>query len=743
MANLVKSEPSRPPERFAGEHESYLGERREGGVPEFQRSLSVLWRRKYFILVTALLIFIPAAFATFFATPQYLSTAVLQIDPNPTRILPFTDLADSPVLADYELYMKTQDEIIRTETLTLRVAERLKEENRWPADLLERFEGEIGIRRVSSSQLLSLSYVAPDPDFAAKVVNLYAEELIKKQFEDKQQIVEKASAFLKERLESLKRKVEESEQELVEYARDKELLTLDSKGTTTTHEKFSFFAKELAEADSNLVSARARYENFLGATLEAFPDQLRTENIQSLTARLLYLEQDLVNLTSTFGDNWPTVIEKRRQLDMAEQQLVREKEAALKGAVEQEKIDFQLAQSRRDMLAQAFASQKSLVNDLNKATIPYNILKREVETNRELYDGLLGRLKEAGITPGLEFGNIHIVERGRPNLEIYSPSIFRNLSIAAILGMFLGVGLAFLVDYFDNSIKAQEELEEYLGLPNLSVIPSIPELFGGNRKQLEPRRSSDGNLPVKKDYLLPAAISVEKFPGGVKEAYQSLVASLLLSCPGRPPQRIVITSAVPKEGKTLLTAHLGITLAQSGASTVLVECDMRKPRLALQFGVESPCGLSLFLSGGHLPEIMASAVENLYIVCSGPQPPNPSALLNSGRMIELLDLLAKKFKFVLVDTPPVLTVADARMIVSEVDGVILAVRSGRTPRQLVRRASSHIQNAGGNLVGTVLTFADSSFSGYGRYSRHYADSSYYTDVSETSDDMSDLKKSST
>jgi capsular exopolysaccharide synthesis family protein len=224
-----------------------------------------------------------------------------------------------------------------------------------------------------------------------------------------------------------------------------------------------------------------------------------------------------------------------------------------------------------------------------------------------------------------------------------------------------------------------------------------------------------------------AIVSQQDASPGFQEALRSLAASILLSHAERPPRKIVVTSSVPQEGKTFLIGHLGITFAQSGASTVMVECDLRKPRLADRFGKGNQGGLSLFLSGGAFPDVVETDVENLNIICAGPKPPNPMALLGSKRMSDFLKVLSEKFQFVLIDTPPVLTVSDARILASRADGLILVVRAGETPRHLIERASYQIKSSGGNLLGTALTQVKAGTSGYGFYGRYYADQSYYTD----------------
>ena len=452
-------------------------------------------------------------------------------------------------------------------------------------------------------------------------MNAYAKEFIKWSFEEKDARVQKARDFLSQRLETLKAKVEQSEQQMSEYARDNELLALASE-QTTTHQKFGLFANEVASADSQLLSAQARFQQLSTASIDRFPDGLKTNNIEGLSSKLLQLEQDLATLTSKFGDSWPHVIQRRSEIELVKKQLTQEKQVALDAAREQARLEYELAQDRRNLFAGALETQKEAVGKLNEATIEYNILKREVESDKVLYDGLLGRLKEAGISPGQELGNINIIELGVPALIPYSPQIFRNLTVAGCLGLFLGVVLAFLFDYFDSSITSQEELETLLGVPTLSVIPEIPESVGsGHRKLLRtsgvvhivPQRTASAMQDSR-------VFSQHVYSPGFQESLRDLAASILLSHAERPPQKILITSSVPKEGKSFLVAHLGVTLAQSGASTIMVESDLRKPRLASRFGNESTAGLSLFLAGSTFPEILETGVENLHLICAGPRP---------------------------------------------------------------------------------------------------------------------------
>jgi capsular exopolysaccharide synthesis family protein len=381
-----------------------------------------------------------------------------------------------------------------------------------------------------------------------------------------------------------------------------------------------------------------------------------------------------------------------------------------------------MAESRRQLISSSMNEQQRLVDRYRDASIQYNILRREVETNQKFYDGLLERLKQASITAGLAFGNIHIIEPGRPSDTPASPNVPWILGMASLVGLGLSVCFALLMDFWDTSVSTLEEAEQIGSLPALGSVPTIKSpkphilLGSGNEKKEEnptsalgPRRSA--SRPANNNGLSWEAA----------EAVRNVCASILLSRSDQPPRIILVTSATPDEGKTTMVNYLGQAFADSGNKTLLIESDLRKPALAQALGIGSEGGLSLFLSG-HLspsPTIHKTQYPNLFAIPAGPKAPNPLALLNSEKLNQFLNEISVSYQFVILDAPPVLAVADARILCSKVDGVVLVARAGRTPKNLIKRAWALLENSGANILGMVLNDASTNGLESAYYRQYY------------------------
>jgi succinoglycan biosynthesis transport protein ExoP len=671
-----------------------------------------LLRRKFQILAIGFLIVIPVAIATHLATPLYRSTALLKIDADTVQVLPYRDIADNAsVTPYYEMYMKTQEQVIQSSTLAARVAERL---NSGPNSEAMRSEAHhlgshFGVRRVQNTQLIELSYVAPNPDVAAGIVNLFAEEYIKEIADERRSTRDKASKLLEEELKQLEQRVQASEQGLVRYASNNKMSSVESGKPDLTEEKLSQLASQLTSVEAEVVVCRSKQQTLARASLENFPDKLLTSTISSLASRVLQAEQELTSLETNFGKNWPDVIKKRNELSVVRDQLQREKSMVLDKAREQAEMDLLSAQSRHDMIADSMKQQQELVDRYRSVSIQYNNMKREAETNKKLHDGLLERLKQTSVTAGLEFSNIHVIEPGLPNATVYSPKIAWNLGLASLIGLAIGICFALAKDFWDNSISSVEEAEQITSLP---ILGSVPVIKGLKSKALigagngDSPKSSHGSLLLSKMPSLPR----NRLPLEAAEDIRSICASILLSKSDHPPRIIMVSSTTPGEGKTTILAGLGQAFADAGNKTLLVEADMRRPRLSQVVGIPDEGGLSLFLSGhiSPLPFIHSTSTPNLHAVSAGPHAPNPGALLGSKRLDYFLKEMSASFQFILLDAPPLLSFADARILSLKADGVVLVVRAEHTPKNLIRRARSLLDKSGVNILGMVLNRAPRS-----------------------------------
>ena len=728
----------------------------------------VLIKRKWLILAVLVSITVVVALQTFGATPIYRSTAKVRIDPEASNVLPYKDMMEAP--ESYlvtETYLQTQYKIFGSRALARRVIETLHLAddpifNTAPiegvltqtissvrsfvstvsspgseSDLgepveairrIDRFVDSLDVSPVRGSRIVEVSYRSHVPEFAPRVVNALVEEFIEMNFESKYDATVRATDFLQKELEELKIEVERSEEELTRYARRHGILNIDERENVVV-QKLADLNQEMTRVQTDLIAKTAHYSIVEAATVENFPQSLKNQTIIGLEKRLFQLEQDLASLSTRFGPEWPEIKKTREEASKVEKQLLQEKESTIREA----RIQYEVAREHHQMLAEAFEQQKQLANQLNEDSIQYNILAREVESNKQLYEGLLQRLKEAGVSAGLKSSNIQVVDRGEVPYEIYRPRRALNLALGLVIGLMLGVGMAFVIEYLDNTLKTPDQVEAFLAIPSLGVIPRIAkntetavneELLSGASEVTELTELAETEKIAQKE----ADQDSLYFLGNrrIWEAYRSLRTSLILSVSGGQPNSILVTSSFTGEGKTTTATNVSIVFAHTGARTLLVDLDMRKPMLARLFGINGNGGMSTFLSGNSdlASNISQTSVPNLYVLPAGPAPPNPVELMGSERMVEALKILHRHFKYIVIDSPPILSVADPLVISAKVDGVVLVIRGGKTPRDAVRKAGDHVRNVGGKILGALINDVDIEGSEYSYYYRHYYDYGY-------------------
>lgn len=698
--------------------------------PQFdiRRVWSAVANRKLLILLVTLAVLIPVVLYSFLTPPTYIATAVIQIDPEAVKVLPYIAISDSLVRApaDFELYMKTQDEVLRSPALAARTLERIREKYRnAELPLLKGgFEAGLSVLRIQGSQIVRISYVSHDPDFSALAANTLVEEFIKLHIERKVDTTRRASEFLQSQLLSLKQKVESAEAEMIRYAAKHNILGIGSNQENVIRQRLGMLNAQVTEAEKEYIAAQAAYEDTRKITVETFPGRLRTPEITNLETKVFQTEQELSALLSQFGENWPALVRKRQELAVVQQQLLDAKRETLARAQRDADSRFETARNQYRMLSQTLQEQQDLVNRLNEASIRYNTLKRDVEAGDQLYQGLLQRLKETGVSASLEFGNIHVTDPAVPVRTRYQPRPAWNISLGLILGLSAGVFLAFFLEYLDRSLRSPADLES-MGIPLLGWVP----VFSSAKEGKAAIRNGRGgrvllqmSSPSDMHPAVPAPVPVT-WDLRARESYRSIFASLLLSRAEKPARSVLVTSAIPQEGKTTMLTNLGATLAETGVRTLLIDADFRNPSLSGRFGVGNGKGLSVYLAGGEL-DIRETNLPNLFILPAGPFPPNPVALFASSRFAEALLVLQQQFQFVLVDSPPVLSVADALIVASKVDGVILVVKAGQTPRDIISRANLQLVRSGARVLGAAANYVDLKNPEYHYYRKYYAHKSY-------------------
>jgi capsular exopolysaccharide synthesis family protein len=661
--------------------------------------LRLLGRRKWVILGAASLVVVPVAVWSMLAPKMYRAEAVIQIDPEPAQVLPYRELGSTVNAGQFEMFLKGQSELLQGPTLRERVAARLSVSNdarlrRETSALGSRFAAQ----GVENTYLFKLAYTSEESDTAASVANLFAEEYMKQHFETRQETRQRARALLERELQALAGRVQDSEKGLVSYAQSNRL-SIDEKETNPARLRLSDASLRLTQAEADVAVARSKRQALEGASAEALPEALTTNAISGLSSRLLQLESDLSTLEATFGANWPTVVAKRQDIVLAREQLEREKRLTLARAREQARLDLETMSVRRDLVADQLISQQKLVNALDNATVEFNIIKRDVDTSQKLYDGMLERLSQTSITSGMEFGGIQVVERALVPGVPDSPKVAWNITLASILGLALGFCFVVGREYMDTSVSTIDDLANEVGLPVLGAVPLVerhtPRRLFRRRQRLSLAAGQEGRDAAVGRQFLPDSAAAD--------AIRNVCTSIILSRSDRPPRVLMVTSSRTGEGKTTVARELGYGFAERGAQTVLVECDLRKPTFTRLFGVPEDGGLTPWLAGvSNVPPTVHELPDGLAVVTAGPRAPNAVVLLDSARLREFVTHLLDHYRFVILDAPPGLGVADARVLATVVEGAVLVARAGRSQGALVRTLRGAMESAGIGVLGTVL-----------------------------------------
>jgi capsular exopolysaccharide synthesis family protein len=451
--------------------------------------------------------------------------------------------------------------------------------------------------------------------------------------------------------------------------------------------------------------------------VDALPAARGNDVISSLLKRKSDLDEAYAEALDQYGPNYPKVLRLQAQQKEVEQNLA----AARKTMVESVEQEFSTARSHVELLQEALDKQKAEANDLAEKLVQYHILQHDAESNKQLYDGLLQKLKEAGITAGLRSSNIRVVDPALAPASPSRPQKARNILLAILVGLVGGVGLALFREYLDNTVKSPDDIETLTGLPSLAVVPSLPGMqtshsrFSRLAREVAPQSGSGPRVELL-SYIQPKS--------QISEAFRALRTSLLLSQADHPPQVILVTSALPREGKTTAAVNLAVTLAQLGDRTLLMDSDLRKPgiRRALNLTIGKEMGLSSYLAGvSTLDEVIIPhpTINNLSALTTGPVPPSPADLLSSHRMREAIVELRHRFKFIVIDSPPVMAATDAVILSALTDGVLLVVRSGETPKEAFTRTRDLLAAVKCRLLGVVLNAVDSSAPDYYYSYRYY------------------------
>ena len=702
--------------------------------------LVILRKHQWLVLFFLLAVVSIVSVATFKMRPVYIATARIEIDRENPNVLPFQS-GSYEMYWDLENYIETQARILQSETLAFQTIKSLdlvrhpafggSPDATLPASLgnsasperrppiLGAFLGSLTVKRVPNSRLLEVQFESYDPQLAARILNAHMDNYIEQNFRSKYEATTQASNWLARQLDELKVRVEKSEDARLAYERSNEIWTVDEKQDITT-QKLSDLNKELTAAQAERIQRESQYQLARTGSLDAMPAVRDSPTLQGLLQKESDLQAQYSEALAQFGPKYPKVLRLETQVRDLNTLISREKQ----NIVARIELEYRAARQREALLTQALDKQKQEANDLAQKLIQYNIIKREAETNKQLYEGLLQKLKEATISAGLRSSNVRIVDPALVPASPARPNRTRNILLAFLVGLVGGVGLAFLLEYLDNTVKTPHDIEFATSLPSLTVVPSFSTVNGRSRMP----KLLKGAAPKTDDNRVEL-VSHEHPQSQISEAFRALRTSLLLSQAYHPPQVILVTSALPKEGKTTAAVNLAVTLAQLGDHTLLVDADLRKPGISrlLNLTDGKHAGLSTYLAGVSsldLVTIPHPRITNLAAIPTGPLPPNPADLLSSLRMREAFAQLRREYKFIVIDSPPIMAATDAVILSAQCDGVLLVARSGETPREALTRTRDLLAGVRARVLGVILNAVDLSAPQY-YYSYSYYPYDYY------------------
>jgi exopolysaccharide transport family protein len=725
----------------------------ESALGEYFR---VLVKRKWTVLACLITIFAVVAIASLKMTPVYEARGTIAINKPDSGLVNFNN---SPTFnVDYydPTEMETEVRILQSDLLALQVIRELALDRRpefggkMPAlpssldlapdplqadtgrtsSLLSSFRSNLSVALAPNTHIIELHYRSSNKELAASVVNTvmstYTENNFKSRFDSTMQ----ASDWLSKQLVDLQMKVETSQEKLVHYQKEHEILGIDDKQNITT-EKLDELNKALTSAESQRMDKESVYRlvqagdtETIAAAASIFDSAgAGTQSASSLLETLRGKEADLriqaAELNTQFGPAYPKLAQLNGQIKEVDSEILvetRKVGGKIKG-------QYMAAVQRESMLHDALEKQKQEANKLNESAIEYSLLKRDLDSNRQLYEGLLEKLKEAGVSAGLRSNNFRIVDVARVPTAPIEPNIPRNLTFALMLGLTSGVGLAFLMEGLDNTVRTTEQAQMISGLPPLGMIPlgSRSTREGANAKRLVIASSKE----------VVELITQVRPQSQMAESYRALRTSLLLSNLGAPPKVIMVTSALPQEGKTTTSINCAVVLAQKGIRVLLIDADLRRPSIHKTLGMGPRSGLSNVLTGSATLEqaiTRSSILPNLDVLPAGTPPPNPAELLASTNMRDVLEQLREHYDHIVVDTPPTLSVTDAVVLSPRADAIVLVIRSGQTTKQALRRSRDILAQVNAKVSGVLLNAVDLSSPDYyyyyeyqGKYSRYYRD----------------------
>lgn len=567
------------------------------------------------------------------------------------------------------------------------------------------FLGSLQVANVENTRLLEVTYVSPDPKLAAFAVNTLFDKFVEFNLEMKAESSQQASEFLTAQIEDMRRSLAQKEQELQEYGKRKELYYIRGEDSTVV-QKLSDLNAAFTAAQIERINRESLYRELRSKSYDNYSEVRASALITGLKQEYSSKESEYKRKSQIFQDSYPEMQRLKTQLDALQKRIAEETADIARKVLNQAEAEYQAALKKENYLQEMLDQQKGSVVSSNASAIYYNSLKIEVENMRTLLNFLISKQKESMLTSrleGTETSNIKVVDRARVPQRPFSPNKQRTILMALMLGIGGGIFLIFALNYLDNTIKSPEEVEKILKLPALGYIPAVGVRAAQSyyNHYYSDRKKQQNEEKIKAIELVNLRDPESTFA----EHYRNIRTSLLLSNPDQPPKVFVATSALPQEGKTVTVINLAVAFAQLGRKVLILDADLRRPRVHKIFRIKNTAGISSFLTGrGRIEEIIHRypGEPNLHVLPSGPIPPNPVELIISKGMREMMAALRQHFDFIFIDAPPLMGIQDAILLGEHADGLLLVAWGGKTPRKVVQKARDEIARFSIKLYGLIL-----------------------------------------
>ena len=671
--------------------------------------------------------------ATFLMTPIFRASTTIQIDKQTEKVVKLDDdtSGSAAMISDLQFY-QTQYELLKSRSLAERVVTDLDLVNQLPflgidsasswtklrqivfggqkkddesldarkQAAVERVQHGLSVQPVPNSALVRLSFDDPSPLWAQQVVNAFDNAFVKTNLERRYDATAYARNFLQEQLAQIKLKLEQSERDLVDYAQKEQIVNLDDKQPPLAAADMLAINAELAKVRAKRIQNEQLWNQAETTNGLGLPQILDDKSIQMLRDKRAVLESDYQNKINTFKPDFPDMKNLQAQMKGVDRQI-----AAAVGIIKQSiAAQYEASKQQEALLIKQLNDNKNQVLDVQGRNIEYTILRREVDTNRALYDALLQRYKDVGVDGGVGTNNISVVDAAQVPKSRFSPSLAKNLSLALILGLLASAAAAYILELLDNTFKTPEEIEEGLRLPVLGLTPLLPKGSTVTAVLTDPHSA-------------------------LSEAYRSIRTALQFSTEEGVPKSLLVTSSRPSEGKSTASLALARNFAQLSLRVLLIDADLRKPSLHKTLGCDNSVGLSNFLVGSESTNgvFRQTDTPGLTFMASGPLPPNPAELLSGPKLLSLMTFAHQKFDMIVLDGPPVMGLADALLLSSVASGTLMIVGACDTPKEVVHRAMKRLNFARARVIGVLLSKFDAKKVGYGYgYGYGYGDTDYYT-----------------